>query len=110
MAMTLTLLQKVALMVAFILVIDTLRCKCANQQHSGGSAGTYTVYGKMDCIWTKRQLTYFKHVGLKHRFVNCASEVCTGMDAFPVTKAPDGTQTVGYMQVDGKKWNDPSFM
>lgn len=71
---------------------------------------TYTVYGKLDCIWTRRQLSYFKTIGFKHKFVDCDSEMCTGIESYPVTIDNLGGQTIGYFQVEDYEWTDPSFM
>lgn len=71
---------------------------------------TYTVYGKLGCIWTQRQLSYFKKIGFAHKFVDCDVLSCTGIDSYPVTIDELGNQTVGYHQVKGFEWTDPSFM
>lgn len=61
-------------------------------------SGGLTVYGTMGCGWTRKQLEYFKDKGISHDFVDCDSEDCPGMDAFPTTIDSSGEKTVGFKE------------
>lgn len=56
----------------------------------------WTIYGTMGCGWTRKQLEYMKQSGTPFTFVDCDSEECAGITAFPTTVDPSGEQTVGF--------------
>jgi hypothetical protein len=71
-------------------------------KNRGGSAtgGGWNVYGKMDCGWTRKQLDHMKNNGVKHTFVDCSSENCPNVDAFPtMIHSQSGETVVGYKEV-----------
>jgi hypothetical protein len=79
--------------IAVILIILFFLRKNNKATPSGG----LTVYGTMGCGWTRKQLDYLKGKGVPFTFVDCDSEDCPGMDAFPTTvDAASGERTVGF--------------
>ena len=62
------------------------------------AGGEWTVYGSMGCGWTRKQLDYFKDAGMSFTFVDCDSEDCPGIDAFPTTVDASGEETVGFKE------------
>lgn len=64
------------------------------------SAGgdVWTVYGTMQCGWTRKQLDYFKSKNVPHKFVDCANGACKGKTAFPTLVSPSGEEIVGYTE------------
>jgi hypothetical protein len=65
-----------------------------------GGAGEWTVYGTMGCGWTRKQLEVLKSNNVPYTFVDCDSKECAGMNAFPVNILPDGTQKIGFTEVN----------
>jgi len=60
----------------------------------------WKVYGTMECGWTRKQLDHMKKNGIKHTFVNCSSEDCPDVDAFPTMIHPQSGETiVGYKEI-----------
>jgi len=53
----------------------------------------------MGCGWTRKQLDHMKKNGKPHRFVDCDTEECSGMDAYPTLVGPNGEKIVGYSEV-----------
>jgi hypothetical protein len=64
---------------------------------SGGNA--WTVYGTMQCGWTRKQLDYMKSKKIAHTFVDCANGACKGKTAFPTLVSPEGEELVGYNEI-----------
>ena len=60
------------------------------------SAGTWTVYGTNGCGWTRKQLEVMDSKGVSYKFINCDSENCDGVSAFPTLVDPNGKKTVGF--------------
>ena len=69
----------------------TARAPAANQ-------GAFTVYGTDWCMYTKKQRDHLdtKYGNGSHTYVNCDNEQCDGIDAFPVTKTPNGDMVKGF--------------
>ena len=62
--------------------------------------GMWKVYGSMDCGWTRRQLDHMKAGGINHTFVDCSSEKCPDVDAFPtMIHSQSGETIVGYKEI-----------
>ena len=59
----------------------------------------WTVFGTMDCGWTRKQLDYMKKTGKPFTFVDCDKNECEGMDAFPTLVSPEGVRHKGYKEV-----------
>lgn len=59
----------------------------------------WTIYGTMDCGWTRKQLDYMKKTGKPFTFVDCDKDECEGMDAFPTLVSPEGVRHKGYKEV-----------
>lgn len=59
----------------------------------------WTIYGTMDCGWTRKQLDYMKKTGKPFTFVDCDKNECEGMDAFPTLVSPEGVRHKGYKEV-----------
>lgn len=59
----------------------------------------WTIYGTMDCGWTRKQLDYMKKTGKPFTFVDCDKDECEGMDAFPTLVSPEGVRNKGYKEV-----------
>ena len=70
----------------------------AGKEKAGG--GDWTVYGTMGCGWTRKQLDELKGKNIPYTFVDCGSQECAGMSAFPVNIKPDGTQKVGFTEAN----------
>ena len=68
------------------------------KKSAGG--GEWTVYGTMGCGWTRKQLEALKNSNIPYTFVDCDSKECAGMSAFPVNILPDGTQKIGFTEVN----------
>lgn len=84
------------LVLAVIAIIILLLILMRSRKTSSG--GGYTVYGTMGCGWTRKQLDYFKDAGMSFTFVDCDSEDCPEMDAFPTTVDASGEETVGFKE------------
>jgi hypothetical protein len=54
----------------------------------------------MGCGWTRKQLDVLKSNNVPFNFIDCDSQDCAGMNAFPVNILPDGTQKVGFTEVN----------
>jgi hypothetical protein len=67
---------------------------------AGKEKADWTVYGTMGCGWTRKQLEELKGKNVSYTFVDCGSQECAGMSAFPVNIKPDGTQKVGFIEVN----------
>jgi hypothetical protein len=80
-----------------IAIIVVILIFLRKKKTSPGGSG-FTVYGTMGCGWTRKQLEYFKDKGISHDFVDCDSEDCPGMDAFPTTIDSSGEKTVGFKE------------
>jgi len=65
----------------------------------GANGGVWTVYGTMQCGWTRKQLEYMQSKKIAHEFVNCENGKCTGKTAFPTLVSPDGEELVGYNEI-----------
>ena len=62
--------------------------------------GGWKVYGTMGCGWTRKQLDHMKKNGITHTFVDCSSENCPDVDAFPtIVHSQSGETIVGYKEV-----------
>ena len=59
----------------------------------------WTVYGTMNCGWTRKQLEYMKNKGKNVKFIDCSSQKCAGINGYPTIIHPDGRQTAGYVEV-----------
>jgi len=82
-----------------VVVILWMMYKKSSVSKSGKeSSGDWTVYGTMGCGWTRKQLEALKAKNIPYTFVDCDSEDCAGMSAFPVNILPDGTQKVGFTE------------
>ena len=80
-----------------IVIVAILLIKvCMKKSPKKAGDGGYTVYGTMGCGWTRKQLEYMKQSGTPFTFVDCDSEECAGITAFPTTVDPSGEQTVGF--------------
>lgn len=65
----------------------------------GAGDNVWTVYGTMQCGWTRKQLEYFKSKSVPHKFVDCAKGGCDGKKAFPTLVSPSGEEIVGYTEL-----------
>ena len=83
-----------ALVIAIVAIV--LIKICMKKSPKKAEEGGYTVYGTMGCGWTRKQLEYMKQSGTPFTFVDCDSEECAGITAFPTTVDPSGEQTVGF--------------
>jgi len=64
----------------------------------GAGDKVWTVYGTMQCGWTRKQLEYFKSNNVPHKFVDCAKGGCNGEKAYPTLVSPNGEKMVGYTE------------
>lgn len=83
-----------ALVIVIVAIVLIKVCMKKSPKKAGG--GGYTIYGTMGCGWTRKQLEYMKQSGTPFTFVDCDSEECAGITAFPTTVDPSGEQTVGF--------------
>ncbi|QIG59783.1 hypothetical protein [Dishui Lake phycodnavirus 3] len=64
------------------------------------SGRPWTVYGSMDCAWTRKQLDYMRRTGRPFVFVDCKKKECPGIDAFPTLVCPmKRRRFVGYTEI-----------
>ena len=84
------------LALVIVIVAIVLIKVCMKKSPKKARGGGYTVYGTMGCGWTRKQLEYMKQSGTPFTFVDCDSEECAGITAFPTTVDPSGEQTVGF--------------
>ena len=61
-----------------------------------GEDGKWTVYGTNGCGWTRKQLELMDSKNIPYTFVDCDSENCNGMDAYPTLIDPSGKKHVGF--------------
>jgi len=83
-----------ALVIVVVAIVLIKVCMKKSPKKAGGDG--YTIYGTMGCGWTRKQLEYMKQSGTPFTFVDCDSEECAGITAFPTTVDPSGEQTVGF--------------
>lgn len=63
-------------------------------------SNSWKVYGTMECGWTRKQLDHMKKNGITHTFVDCSSDNCPDVDAFPTMIHPQSGETiVGYREI-----------
>ena len=82
--------------IALILILVALTVLYRTSAPNGKQ---WTVYGTMGCGWTRKQLDHMKKNGKHHRFVDCDTEECSGMDAYPTLVSPNGEKIVGFKEV-----------
>ena len=85
--------------VMFVIAVILLNMVLTNKKPSkNGPAmnGSWTVYGTNGCGWTRKQLEVMKSKNIPHKFVDCDSEDCAGMSAYPTLIGPDGAKVVGF--------------
>ncbi|RKZ87616.1 MAG: hypothetical protein DRR19_13445 [Candidatus Parabeggiatoa sp. nov. 1] len=61
-------------------------------------AGELTVYGTESCPWCKKQREYLDSKAMSYTFVDCQTQECPGVDAYP-TLDNNGEILVGYHQL-----------
>ena len=93
--------KKLLGMVALALVVlYLLNYRLVTPKNGGGAAaGQWTVYGSMNCGWTRKQLDHMKSEQIPHRFVDCDKEDCGDMTAFPTLDDPNGKRSVGFNSI-----------
>jgi hypothetical protein len=77
-------------------MVLTRKPSAPSKDESGAGAGSWTVYGTNGCGWTRKQLEVMKSKNIPHRFVDCDSEDCADMSAYPTLVGPGGEKTVGF--------------
>ena len=83
-------------LIAFLLIVAVLLIYRPRPMRGG----MWKVYGSMDCGWTRRQLDHMKAGGINHTFVDCSSEKCPDVDAFPtMIHSQSGETIVGYNEI-----------
>ena len=60
----------------------------------------WTIYGTNGCGWTRKQFEVMDAKNIPYTFVDCDSENCNGMNAFPTLVDPDGKKTVGFNNLE----------
>jgi len=60
----------------------------------------WTVYGSMDCDWTRKQLKHLDDKKISYTFVDCKNSNCDHIAAFPTMIKPSGEQVVGFTLVE----------
>ena len=64
------------------------------------TGGQWKVYGTMGCGWTRKQLDHMKKNGVSYTFVDCSSDNCPEVDAFPtMIHSQSGETVVGYKEI-----------
>ena len=94
--------KKLLGMVALALVVlYLLNYRLVTPKNGGGgnASGQWTVYGSMNCGWTRKQLDHMKSKQIPHRFVDCDKEDCGDMTAFPTLDDPNGKRSVGFNSI-----------
>ena len=81
--------------VTVLIVLYLLNFRLTNKS-SGGGGGDWTVYGTTSCGWTRKQFEYMESKNITYKFVDCGSEDCKDITAFPTLKKSDGTTIVGF--------------
>lgn len=82
---------------AALLIIFFLNRRPASAKRAPGDG--WTVYGTMNCGWTRKQLDHMKSKQIPHTFVDCDKEDCGDMKAFPTLDDPTGKRTVGFSSI-----------
>ena len=98
------------MILALILVLINIRIFMAMKKtqpieavETKSTGGEWTVYGSMDCGWTRKQLEYFKGNGMPHTFVDCDSGDCKGIEGYPTMVHSSGERVVGFKEVGSVK-------
>ena len=91
-----------SLVLVGLFVLNRLLVAQGSVRTGGGGGNPWKVYGTMGCGWTRRQLDELNKKGVKHTFLDCSKGECddqnvTGM---PLNILPDGTQKVGFTEVN----------
>jgi hypothetical protein len=85
--------------VMFVIAVILLNMVLTNKKPSKNGSmmnGSWTVYGTNGCGWTRKQLEVMKSKNIPHKFVDCDSEDCAGMSAYPTLIGHDGAKVVGF--------------
>jgi len=94
-----------AITVILVLIVGTSMCYYMGRSYyapvsASSSTGMpdsgWTVYGTKGCGWTRKQLSHMDEKNVPYTFVDCDSEDCPGISAFPTLKGSDGTVKTGY--------------
>ena len=86
--------------VFFALVLAVLfmgRGRMTSSVISAGG-GNWTIYGSMDCGWTRKQIEHMKEHRIKYKFVDCSKRECEGVKGFPTTVHKTGVRFEGYTE------------
>lgn len=86
-------------MIALALVILYLLNYRMTIPTNNDKSGLWTVYGTMNCGWTRKQLDHMKSKSIPHKFVNCANGDCGDITAFPTMDDPNGKRVVGFSSI-----------
>ena len=88
-------------MIGPLVVVALLVAVLLMKRKVKGASGTdgWTVYGTMDCGWTRKQIAHMEENGLTYKFVDCSKKECTGMDGYPVTTHSSGVRLEGYNEI-----------
>lgn len=72
----------IILVILLIIYINKPMFKKKNKSKS-----IWTVYGSMNCGWTRKQLEHLDGKSVKYTFIDCDKNPgkCNGMEAFPTT-------------------------
>jgi glutaredoxin len=68
-------------------------------QSASADEKPWTVYGSKNCGWTNKQLKHLDEKNIPYKFVDCDSEDCGQIAAFPTNVKPDGSRAVGFIEV-----------
>ena len=82
-----------------ILVVVVVAIKSKSSPSVYPSGGKFVVYGTEWCGYTTKQREHLdnKYGPGSHKFVDCDNDKCPpGVNAFPVTKTPDGGMVKGF--------------
>lgn len=60
------------------------------------SASMWTVYGTNGCGWTRKQIEVMKSKNIPYKFIDCETNNCDGITAFPTLIDPSGEKSVGF--------------
>jgi hypothetical protein len=102
-----TILIGIILVVLVVLYLRNKRSVAPAPQVQGDASASdqksaalpWTVYGTRKCGWTVKQLKNLQEKKVPHKFVDCETEDCSFVEAFPTVIKPDGTKVVGFTEV-----------
>lgn len=85
-------------LIIVLILVAIIVCYYFMGQKASYQGKQYTVFGTTWCGYTTKQREYLdnKYGKGSHKFVDCDSGDCGGIEAFPVTETPSGERVKGF--------------